>query len=192
MIFTASDVSSASKVLAHWEIGEYVCEAIVILGCAGEYIAEFTNCFTGGNRKRKDALAKKSTLVLIIGLTLGVICLFRTNQLSGTVIESLGDKAEAADKKAEKAVTDSGTAQHKADEANTAAGDALGKSKAAEDASEHALTLARSTEKYAAWRKISEKQVEIIVKHLASLKSQGHTLEMFVFTTDPETVAYGC
>src|ERR1700693_6313465 len=145
MIFTASDVSSASKVLAHWEIGEYVCEAIVILGCAGEYIAEFTNCFTGGNRKRKDALAKKSTLVLIIGLTLGVICLFRTNQLSGTVIESLGDKAEAADKKAEKAVTDSGTAQHKADEANTAAGDALGKSKAAEDASEHALTLARST-----------------------------------------------
>ena len=84
MILTASGVSSTADALARWEIGEYICEAIVILGCAGEYIAEFTNCFTGGNRERKDALSKKSTLVLIIGLTLGVICLFRTNQLSGT------------------------------------------------------------------------------------------------------------
>ena len=93
----------------------------------------------------------------------------------------LGDKAENADKKAENALTDSGTA-------NTVASDALGKSKVADDTSEHALALARSTEKYAAWRTISDKQADIIVKHLAPL--EGHTVEMFDFTTDPETAGY--
>ena len=41
---------------------------------------------------------------------------------------------------------------------------------------------------YAAWRIITDKQERTITKHLASLK--GHTLEMFVFTDDPETAGF--
>jgi hypothetical protein len=175
MILTASDVSS----LAGWERAEYISEAFVIVACAGELVADLgRKCLTRAHRDRVERL---STILLVAALSASLICLVRTNELSGNVIGSLGDKAENADKKAENALTDSGTA-------NTVASDAIGKSKVADDTSEHALALARSTEKYAAWRTISDKQADIIVKHLAPL--EGHTVEMFDFTTDPETAGY--
>jgi hypothetical protein len=93
----------------------------------------------------------------IIGLTLGVICLFRTNQLSGNVIGSLGQKAEEADSKAQKAITDSGTALTKAGEAaikaataEDATEKALSKSDEAKASASHALILAHGARQEAA------------------------------------------
>jgi hypothetical protein len=125
MVFTASDVSS----LTGWEWGEYISEALVIIACAGELVADLgRKCLARAHRDRVERL---STILLVAALSASLICLVRTNELSGNVIGSLGTKAEDADKKAEKALTDSGTAQHEADEASTVAGDALVKSKVA-------------------------------------------------------------
>lgn len=40
MILTAPDVDSLSRSLSHWEWGEYISEAFVIIACAGELIAD--------------------------------------------------------------------------------------------------------------------------------------------------------
>src|ERR1700676_5634941 len=117
MILTASDAASLSKSVSRWEIGEYICAGLVTIACAGEYGADFKNWFTSGIKERKDRLAKRSTLLLIVALSLELICLVRTNQLSGNVIGSLGDRAEEADKKARLAITDSSTALSQAKDA---------------------------------------------------------------------------
>ncbi len=94
MTLTPSDVASLSRSLVCWEVAEYVCAALVTIGCAGEYAAEFTNWFTGGITERKERLAKRSTLLLISALSLELICLVRTNNLSGREIALLNGVAE--------------------------------------------------------------------------------------------------
>lgn len=125
MILTASDVESLSRSLSRWEWGEYISEAFVIIACAGELVADLEASWL--TEERKKHLQRRSTILLVAALSVSLICLVRTNERSGSVIGSLGDKAEDADKKAAKALTDSGTAQRKADEASTVAGDALTK-----------------------------------------------------------------
>jgi len=114
MTITASDVGSLSRSLSRWEVGEYFCAALVTVACAGEYVAEFTNWFTAGVKARKDALAKRSTLLLVASLALELICLVKTNSVSGTLIGSLSDKADNADRKAQSAVDKSSLADSKA------------------------------------------------------------------------------
>jgi hypothetical protein len=70
MSLTPSEVASLTKSLSNWEFAEYACAAFVTVGCLGEYIADFTNWFTGGIKERKDRLAKRSTLLLIVALSL--------------------------------------------------------------------------------------------------------------------------
>jgi hypothetical protein len=100
--------------------------------------------------ERKKRLQRRSTILLVAALSVSLICLFRTNELSGSVIGSLGDKAEEADRKAREAITDSSTALSQATDALTKAGkaaDSLGKAEReankAQTASSNALTLAR-------------------------------------------------
>src|ERR1035441_9159508 len=97
MIFTAS-VSSLSQSLHRWELAEYISEGFVILACAGELVADLgVSWLTEGHKKH---LQRRSTILLVAALSVSLICLVRTNELSGSVIGSLGDEAEDADRKA--------------------------------------------------------------------------------------------
>src|SRR5207302_11257882 len=115
MTFTASDVGSLSTSLSRWELGEYIFEALVIVACAGELVADLGRL----PRRCKRHIERWSTMLLVAALSMELICLVRTNQLSGSVIGSLGDKAEEADKKAKIAIADSSTALSQAKDALT-------------------------------------------------------------------------
>jgi multidrug efflux pump subunit AcrA (membrane-fusion protein) len=86
----------------------------VALACAGEYVANFTSWFTGGVESRKVWLEKTSTLVLIVELVLELICLVRTNRISGLVIGSLDERASDASTKSQAALENAGLADSKA------------------------------------------------------------------------------
>jgi hypothetical protein len=133
MIFTESGVSSLAVSLEHWEWAEYASCALVALGCTGEYIAEFTDCLTDGLKEKKDRLAKRSTLLLISALALELVCLVKTNSISGRLIGSLGDKAGAAEVKAQSALDKSSLAEHKAEVATTTASTAETAARKAQD-----------------------------------------------------------
>jgi hypothetical protein len=154
MDFTPSDIESLSRSLAHWELAEYIFEALVIVACAGEFVADLKASWL--TEDRKEHLQRRSTILLVAALSLSLICLVRTNELSGSVIDSLGDKAQEAGRKAEEAggkaktaINDSSTALSQAKDALAKAGKAeesLGKAKnkanKAQTASSKALILA--------------------------------------------------
>src|SRR5690242_9577840 len=99
MIFTSSSVE---VLLSRWEIGEYVSEGLVIIGCAGELAADLgRRCIA---RKRREHLERWSTILLVAALIASLVCLERTNVLSGNIIGSLGDKAKDANDNADRAV----------------------------------------------------------------------------------------
>lgn len=142
MIFTAEDGASLSKSLSCWEDAEYFFTFLVAVACAGEYVADFTNWFTGGAEELKQRLAKASTLLLIVALSLELTCLVKTNSLSGLLIGSLSDKAEKAEKDAKQAIGDSAVAETQSGQAMTDAGKATDASTAAVTASGNAKTFA--------------------------------------------------
>lgn len=148
IMFTSSDIGSFARELWWWEHAEYVFAALVALACAGEYLADF------GKHpwviEHKDGIAKRSTLLLIGALALELICLVKTNDLSGKVIGSLGTMAEEADGKARTAIADASTALSLGKDALSKAGVAqqsLSKAEKeanqAQAAASNALTLAR-------------------------------------------------
>src|SRR5208337_2856149 len=100
MILTPSELASLDNALWWWEFGEYASETIVILGCAGEFVAEFTDLLTGGDEHKKTRLSKLSLLILIGGLAVGLACLMRATILSGRIIASLNDEAGQAQRDA--------------------------------------------------------------------------------------------
>jgi hypothetical protein len=124
MTLTPSDVASLTSTLTCWEYAEYVSGGFVALACAGEYIASFKPWFTGGDKERKERLEKRSTLLLIIALAAELICLVRTNQISGQVIGALDTKAAEAYRKSDTAIANADSALDKAgaasDEADSA------------------------------------------------------------------------
>jgi hypothetical protein len=105
MILNISDVSSLDLILGWWEIGEYLSEAIVILGCAGEFTAEFTNRIHNGDEHKKSRLSKSSLLVLIGGLATGLVCLMGATVTSGKIIALLTVKASEADERSRRLET---------------------------------------------------------------------------------------
>jgi hypothetical protein len=111
-----SDASSLAQSLSRWELAEYISCAFVALACAGEGVAEFTNWLTNGIEDRKKKLAKLSTLVLIASLAAELVCLVRTNTLSGQLIGSISEKAVIADTKAQSAQIAADQATKKVDE----------------------------------------------------------------------------
>ncbi len=130
MAFTFSDISSVVPSLHGWEIGEYVSEGLVIIACAGELIADLGEKWLG--ERRKKHVERWSTLLLVLALAASLKCIMRTNELSGTVIGSLGDMAEQADTKAKTAISDSSTALSQAKDALGKAGKAEEKASAAD------------------------------------------------------------
>jgi hypothetical protein len=155
MILTALDVESLSKSLSRWEFAEYVFEGFVIIACAGELVASFKPSWL--TEEGREHLERRSTIVLVAALSLALICLVRTNELSGYVIGSLGQEAGDADQKAKRAITDSSTAltdsstalSHaqdaltRAGKAATSLGKAEDQANKAQVASSNALTFAR-------------------------------------------------
>ena len=182
MTLTASDVGSLSNSLLWWERAEYVCAGLVAIACFGEYLADFTNWFTGGNKEKKERLAKRSTLLLIASLALELVCLVKTNSISGMLIGSLSEKAEAADTKAQSAI-------EKSSIANTAAGKAQEQADAASGVADKAMQKARAALEYARWRTISDKQADILVKDLAPLKGKSIWMSP-TSAADSETVRF--
>jgi hypothetical protein len=147
MIFTVFD-AWLSQSLHRWEVAEYASEAFVILACIGELVADFGEQWLGEERKKH--VERRSTILLVAALSVALICLAKTNHLSGNAIGSLGEEAEEADKKAKIAVTDSSNALSQAKDAITkaAASEAsLGRAESdannAQAAARNALALAR-------------------------------------------------
>jgi hypothetical protein len=93
MLVTSSDVASIDTLLNWWECAEYIAEAFVILGCVGEFVAEFTKVRTEDWR---HALGKISLLLLIAALGIELGALVRTNNLSGQEIAILNGVAADA------------------------------------------------------------------------------------------------
>src|ERR1700677_1229167 len=121
-MITASDASSLSQSLHRWEIAEYIFEGLVIIACAGELVADFgRKCL---KRAQRDRIQRLSTILLVAALSMELICLVKTNDLSGRVIGSLSDKATEADAKANSAIDKSSRAEAKADVAATTASSA--------------------------------------------------------------------
>ncbi|MGB9206316.1 MAG: hypothetical protein WCB94_20325 [Terriglobales bacterium] len=187
MIFTASDVASLSSSLSRWEWGEYISEAFVIIACAGELVADLETTWL--TQERKKHLQRRSTILLVAALSVALICLVRTNELSGSAIGSLGEKAEDADSKASKAITDSGTAQSKADTANTTAGDALtkagraaeslgkaeGEAKTAQSAASNALTISKDANRIASGARQEADTFEADIKYAKQQAADAET-----------------
>ena len=194
MIFTASDVGSLSSSLSRWEIAEYVSEGFVIIGCAGELVASF---FTRIPKNVRERIETWSTIVLILALSVGLKCLIKTNELSGNVIGSLGDKAAEADGKAQRAMSDSSTALTQAGSAITIAGDAKTKADAAKVAAGNALDFALAAtkeeeqlKKKLADRHISPAQQERIRHSLAKWDGMDIRLPITMVNGDDETWTY--
>ena len=141
MILTPSDVASLTNTLTYWEYAEYASGALVAVACIGEYIASFKPWFTGGNRERKERLEKRSTLLLIVALTAELICLVRTNQLSGQVIGALDTRAAEAYHKSDAAVTNADNALRKVKTASDEADSAKNESGIAKDVAGKASAL---------------------------------------------------
>src|SRR5437879_4611550 len=110
MSFTPPDAESLSRSLSYWELAEYCCAGFVTLACIGEFAADFTDWFTNGVKERKERLARGSTLLLIAALALELVCLVKTNSLSGQLVGSLSEKAGEADNRARTALANSTSA----------------------------------------------------------------------------------
>lgn len=91
------DIPSLDAILTRWEYGEYASAAIVIAGVVGEFLADFTNiCGVRQSRDRRDRVGKISTLILLAGLALELVCIVRANILSSRIIASLGQQTAQA------------------------------------------------------------------------------------------------
>jgi len=174
MALTASEVASLTRSLSHWELAEYVFGGLVTLACTGEFVANFTEWLTKGIEEKKKRLEKLSTLLLIVSLTFELICLVKTNQISGKVIGSLDEKAEEASKKSERAVTDADSAITKARTAKHGSESAKVESGKAKDVAGKAESLARGAQQEADTFK---REIEVTKANLRKVMPRWQLLE---------------
>jgi hypothetical protein len=119
-ILSSSDVLESA--LGFWEVTEIAAAGIVLVGVIGEFLADFTKIVA--SQRSKERLGKLSTLVLILGLTVEVVALVRTSQLSGLITAQFHREAAMARRDAENAkATAKGFESHIA-EANSRANSA--------------------------------------------------------------------
>ena len=151
-----------------WEFLEYSFEILVIFGCAGEAIGEFTNVWNIRNEpRRKDRLLKISTIVLLIGLAGALISTARTNVIAGETIEELDNKAKDA-------IADSKTAMGDAVEAKRESGDAL---QSASDAATAATGAKVKTDSFEEEISKAEGDATKAEQHLAEALRKAETAE---------------
>jgi hypothetical protein len=74
-----------------WETVEYVGESFVIVACIGEYFAEFRKF--PKNESQRENLRRSCVLLLIGGLAIGLLGLFKTTQLSKVEISKLRNES---------------------------------------------------------------------------------------------------
>ncbi len=166
MTLTASEVASLSTSLRCWESAEYLFAGLVTLACAGEYIANFSNWLTRGIDEKKKRLEKRSTLLLVVSLLLELICMMKTNQISGRIIGSLAENAEQARERSERAIINADSAIGKAQRANE-------ESENAESFAGNAMVLASKARVQAV---DAEKRSRGVEKQAGNLKKQADGL----------------
>ena len=91
-------MSSLENSLSVWECIEYAASAVVLLGVVGEYCASFTKIPKSDTERIR--LEKGSTLLLIFGLSIELLSLVKTSQLSGQMIARLNFESADARKEA--------------------------------------------------------------------------------------------
>lgn len=104
------NVPSLDALLGTWELIEYGAEVFVILGCIGEFIADFTTVKTEAWRHH---LGQLSLIVLTLALSMELIALVRSNSLSGeeiATLNSIAAEARATSKGFEKDIADANRA----------------------------------------------------------------------------------
>lgn len=187
---TSSDVASLARELWRWEHAEYVFAGCVAAACAGEYVADFNK--RPWVEKRKESIAKSSTWALIIALVLELICVVKTNQLSGRVIGDLRDRAEGADTLAQKAIQDSGAAIKESGQAITNAGAANSTAFAVKGEADTAKSLAsdakaRALESGTRVRAV-ERQAESLSRDIAAERESFRRLRTWRSFTNKESM----
>lgn len=189
MILTASDVSALSNALSWWERGEYFFSFIVAAACFGEYAADFRpKWYRTGNKerdeKRKEAISKISTLVLVAALVFELVCVVRSNTVAGKVIGSINDLATNAAWQANTALDNAGEANKSASNALSLAQGARreadsfekdivsAKTQAADAESRLADALQRTArlEQQLSWRTVTPEQAKAIKDFLAPFR----------------------
>ncbi len=165
MTLTPPDVASIARRLSFWEIAEYASETLVALGCFGEYVAEYTKWLA--TEDQRLVLGKRSLVVLILGISFGLLALIQTNALSGRVIGSLGEQSEEASRKSAKAITDSDNAMGKAKTS-------LGEADAAKTESDKAKFIAGQAESVAHSARL---EADAFKDDIAAAKSQATRAE---------------
>jgi hypothetical protein len=118
-----------------WEIAGYVCTFAVILGCVGEYIAEFTGI--PKNDDGKHRISKLSLIILTVGIAGELLTAIRSSQISGEVIADLQTSVRNAKQSAADAAISAHGAANDAQTAHTLA-------QAASDTANDARTKARN------------------------------------------------
>ena len=133
-----SIIRELASSLLFWEIAGYISTGVVILGCIGEYAAEFTRIPRDDDHKHK--ISKLSLIILTAGIAGELLTAVRSSQISGHVISDL-----------QTAVRDARSAAHDAGQfaivAQSAAGGAQIKADAVDkkaDALNERLNLASS------------------------------------------------
>jgi hypothetical protein len=99
MLLFTSEVSSIDALMEFWEWIEYMAEVFVIVGCVGEYLADFTKIKTEDWRHH---LSRASLIVLTLALAIELVALVRTNNLSGKEIALLNAETASANERAKK------------------------------------------------------------------------------------------
>jgi hypothetical protein len=179
---TPSEVASIARWLSFWEAAEYISETLVALGCFGEYVAEYTNWLK--TDERKHTLGRRSLIVLILGISVGLLSLIKTNALSGEVIGSLGDQSQAAGDKAVKASIDADAAIGKVKAASEEADAAKLESGKAKESASAAESLARGARQEA-----DSFEKRIVSATDTAIKAESHLAEALEHASKAEAEA---
>lgn len=185
--------SFLSSSLLFWEIAGYFSTAIVIFGCVGEYIAEFTKVPKDETSKHK--WSKMSLIILTAGIAGELMTAIQSSAISGRVIANL----EANVTRARQSAVDAETAAHGAVDDFEVAQQSLGEvttrvgnidSHLTGDESRIAGIDAKqaSLESRVAWRTISKEQLRIMQDQLQTFR--GRSLVVSWSTNDPEQNAF--
>jgi hypothetical protein len=184
MILTPSEVALLAKMASFWELAEYVSEALVGIGCLGEYIAEYSKWPPKWTDEQRHRLGRRSLILLIVGIGAGLVSLVQTNALSGEVIGSLGEQVEEAGRKAKLLADSTNAVLLRSGQAVTSSEKALAQSGKAEGASSNALALAR-----AARQEADSFEKDIVLAKKQATAAEAHLAEAMQRTSNAEREA---
>lgn len=180
----ASIWSVLSSSLLFWEIAGYVCTFIVIAGCVGEYIAEFTHIPKADDKRHR--ISKLSLIILTMGIAGELLTAVRSSQISGQVIAELQTSVKNAKKSASDAADAAAQAKTSADGAKTKA-DAVGvEADQANGAADTARLVASNAKDLAG--EVSKKAEDINAELTMAQRTLGarHVLDESVISSDLE------